>query len=261
LPNEVSDFGKVGMSYGDLVRQFPNNCKKLDRKLLEALLEDGYLEDESVKRESVGVASPGSGKKNRIFAPTPVPPAEALPPEIFKKPRHRRKGLLVARPAVSTGIASRLAIQIIPHHNGEIFLSTLAIRQNPGFFGYPFTGQTAPKKRSNQPYPQRKPDPNVDFFVYDRSGKCKGVLSPFSLNMVYYTKKSDIRITVPPSFARSIPAGSILVITLTDKATTGRDYVLEAYSPGSTDHARYLAACNQTLPSGGVGAGRQMGWL
>src|SRR5207253_2874287 len=34
-----------------------------------------------------------------------------------------------------------LVIQIIPHHNGEIFLSKNAVNQNPALFGFPFSGR------------------------------------------------------------------------------------------------------------------------
>jgi len=84
--------------------------------------------------------------------------------------------------------------------------------------------------------------------------------SGFGLNVVAYTRRSEIRITVPQELARGIPAYSILVMS---KAVEVEhlDYHMDIYSPGSTKYDSYLAACNQTLPSGGTTRARRMGWL
>src|SRR5205085_741534 len=112
-------------------------------------------------------------------------------------------------------------IQVIPHGNGEVFLSKRAADQDPGFFGLPFTGLTNPKKKTNPPYPQRDPDPVVDIFVYDAEGNLSLSKAGFGLNTVFYDSKSEIRVTLSPDLLRGIAARSIMVWR---RSTEGRDY-------------------------------------
>ena len=156
--------------------------------------------------------------------------------------------------------AKALVIQIVPHRNGEVFLSKIAINQNPSFFGYPFTGATTPKKPTNPSYPQREPDPVVNITVFDSLGEALTQLRRFALNTVYYRTKAEIRITVPPGVVRNTPAYSILVIRQApDEAN--HDYDMEIFPPGSSAFEEYLGVCNQSLPSGGKNQARRMGWL
>ena len=177
-----------------------------------------------------------------------------------RRPEERPSEIVGA--AIRTPAVEALVVEIVPHHNGEIFLSADALHQNEKFFGVPFAGWTTPKKAGNPAYPQRIPDPVVDITVYDNAGVPMPTLSrsAFGLNVVAYTRRSEIRITVPQELARGIPAYSILVMS---KAVEGEhlDYHMDIYSPGSTKYDSYLAACNQTLPSGGKTRARRMGWL
>ena len=153
-----------------------------------------------------------------------------------------------------------LVIQIVPHHNGEVFLSKGAANQNPAFFGWPFTGQTIPKKPENPSYPQRTPDPVVDLKVYDPSGKLVIRHATFNLNTVYYEKKSEIRITVPPDVVKAVPAGSVMVMRQAAEQQN-LDYDVDIYVKGSPQYNEYLGVCNQTMPSGGKAKARRFGWL
>src|SRR5205085_2252108 len=96
-------------------------------------------------------------------------------------------------PATLAAIVSSeaLVIQIVPHHNGEVFLSKIAVNQNPGFFGFPFRGITTPKIARNPSYPQRVPDPVVNITVYDAAGNVTLTRTAFELNTVYYSTKSE----------------------------------------------------------------------
>jgi hypothetical protein len=136
-------------------------------------------------------------------------------------------------------------------------MSKKAIEQNPQIIGWPFTGQTVPKKRKNKPYPQRVPDPVVSLTVVNNNGVV--VEHPtHSLNMVYYSNKSEIRITVPTDVLRATPEYSIMVMSLSE---SGLDYEIDIHAPNAPTYERYLGICNQTLPSGGSLRARRFGWL
>ncbi len=153
-----------------------------------------------------------------------------------------------------------LVIQIVPHHNGEVFLSKIAVDQNPNFFGFPFTGQTAPKKANNPSYPQREPNPIVDLKIYGDGAVPVVHLPRLALNTVFYKAKSEIRITVPPEVVRNTPALSILVMRQAPDDSEF-DYEMEVFPPTNPQFNDYLAVCNQTMPSGGRANPRRMGWL
>ena len=194
--------------------------------------------------------------------PTRKPKREVVRPRPQSKRRAEERPGEIVDAAIRTPMFETLVIEIVPHHNGEIFLSADALHQNQKFFGVPFTGWTTPKKAGNPAYPQRVPDPVVDITVYDTAGMPVTALSrrAFGLNVVAYTRRSEIRITVPPELARAIPPYSILVMS---KAAESEqvDYQMDIYAPGSAMYDSYLAVCNQTLPSGGKARARRMGWL
>jgi hypothetical protein len=150
-------------------------------------------------------------------------------------------------------------MQIAPQRNGEVFLSTTAVRQDPSFFGWPFTGWTKPKKASNAPYPQRTPDPVVCLRVFDATGKIVVQHDPLNLNTVEYTRNSEIRVTVPPDVVAATPEYSILVMKQATRP--GYDYDLDIYTPGSAQYGAYDTACNQVMPSGGRSPARRFGWI
>lgn len=108
----------------------------------------GLVVDERAMRASRprGDAASFGTARGQLFRGVRVLPESPLPPRSAaagNEPRHE---------------ARRLAIQIKPHHNGEILLSVTAAMQNPSFFDWPFTGRTTPKKRGNPSYPQRVVD-------------------------------------------------------------------------------------------------------
>lgn len=255
----------------------PNSCAAtvpLDASALQAYQQAGLLLDESqltAKQTSTKTAATpkGSAALPPHLAPNfPIRPPSSLPVETLpgvvqaapraKTPQAARVAAIPAK--LRTASDQRLVIQIVPHHNGEIFLSKRALDQNQGFFEAPFTGKTVPKKTGNPSYPQRVPDPIVNIRVYDANGKPIPHLEilNFALNTVLYSTKSEIRVTVSPSLAHAITPYSVLVMT---KLSGPQDYDMEVYLPGSQDFANYLAVCNQTLPSGGAQQPRKMGWL
>lgn len=160
---------------------------------------------------------------------------------------------------------SALIIQISPHHNGEILLSKLAINQKPSFFGYPFTGTTVPKKEENVSYPQREPDPIVNISVFDTELKEVYKSKNFNLNTIYYTLKSEIRITVPMDIIRitePFTNGPYPLLYITNNTEDeGLNYILEIYLPGSEKYTLLESKCDQLMPSGGKAISRKFGWM
>jgi hypothetical protein len=229
----------------------------------------GKLSDETEPRrrqaeirpadEGATLASAGPPRlKLKVKPPSPLPKGlftakqAKQPAATPKAPPQKRKQ--------STVTTEALVIQIVPHHNGEVFLSKIAVDQNPDFFGFPFTGKTVPKKPRNPSYPQREPDPIVDLKDYGKTLTPIIRFRHYALNTVFYEAKSEIRITVPPDVVKNTPEYSILVMSQGAEGSEC-DYEMEIFPPNNLQFSDYLAVCNQTLPSGGKQNPRKMGWL
>lgn len=247
------------------------SMRELSLELTPVLLEHhasaNNLLDES--KPSSGGGGPGRRTQKDLPEGIELPqlkvvPPSALPKSVFKKDTKRKTAK--AKPAKKTTTEAprvpteTLVIQIVPHDNGEVFLSKLAVNQNPDFFGFPFEGQTTPKKHGKQPYPQRLPDPVVNLTVYGKNDKILAKHRNFGLNTVYYEDNSEIRITVPQDVVKHAPEYSILVMRGPDDATD-YDYDLDVFTPESPQYDSYLSVCNQTMPSGGKPKARKWGWL
>jgi len=270
LPHEDDVWKEALESWKCLLPANCRNTRKLNKTLFKQLIKGDYLIDEmETKTRGKGAAKPKSGAASpRLFPFTPPAPQSSikLPKKYKKKPAKKPAHPPIIPPTIPplpsavTSAYQALAIQIIPHHNGEIFLSKIALNQSNAFFGYPFTGLTTPKIASNPSYPMRDPDPSVTLTLYDNTGASIHHEDIPNLNMVYYARKSDIRITINPTLAGRIPEYSILVMTLTP-STSPLDYELHVYFPDSPIYNSYLEQCDQTLPSGGKPVARRMGWL
>ncbi|MCG3178604.1 MAG: hypothetical protein BIFFINMI_00932 [Phycisphaerae bacterium] len=244
----------------------------LDATVLSQLTSTGMVLDENqMRRPGVATRAPvaTSGPSGhpkfpglRVRPPSPIPPG-SMPPRPTM-PRAAKKAapapLATAAPVRPRVGTQALVIQISPHHNGEVFLSKRAVDQDPAFFGWPFTGRTVPKKPQNPSHPQRTPDPIVDLRVYGASGKLVVRHGQMNLNTVYYEKKSEIRITVPPDVVKAVPVGSVMVMRQAAEAT-GLDYDIAVFVEGSPQYDDYLGVCNQKMPSGGRAKPRKFGWL
>jgi HKD family nuclease len=253
----------------------PGKCpatQRLTADLITKWNDQELLFDEAAPRQNPGadrradaaeLASPRS-----LLA---MKPPSALPPSLVKKakkvtvkpaaaPAAHKPGAGAAQPKPSTsaaGVANALAIQIKPHHNGEIFLSVTAALQKPAFFGWPFQGKTIPKKANNPSYPQIDPDPIVNIAVYGAKPEPMLVKLEYALNTVYYEKKSEIRITASP-LVGIVPDYSVMIMRQSD--IVGIDYEMVIHRPDSPEYQTWLAACNQTMPGGGKKP-RQFGWF
>lgn len=278
-PEDEAAFQEALASWTSLL---PNVCamtQELDTPLIQALFGDGIIFDENVakpKQPTEDLTSPdGSsasatppkltqGRFPRAYPKPPSPiPKEAFPTALQATAALQAQPTTQQAPATPAATVSSeaLVIQIVPHHNGEVFLSKIAVNQNPGFFGFPFTGATTPKLAHNPSYPQREPDPVVNITVYDPAGNVAATKTAFDLNTVYYSTKSEIRITFSPDLVAAIASYAIMVMRRTDEA---HDYDIDVFNPGnppSVRYQQYLNACNQTMPSGGKAQARRMGWL
>jgi len=149
-------------------------------------------------------------------------------------------------------------IQIKPHHNGEIFLSKTAVNEKPEFFSYPFNGLTTPKNPANPSYPQLNPDPIVNILVYGEEAKLLISINKYPLNTVYYSTKSEIRITCS-QIVEFAPEYSVLIMSK-PKNKSPIDYEMVIHTPDSPFYDEWVAKCPNKMPGGGK-APRAYGWL
>ena len=262
LPDEKSELIDAAQSWLGLL---PPKCPatyRVTTEIYQAHSDDGLIPAESTMKGRSRSGGKPSGKAGDIRhfynEGFQFRPPEPLP----KPPKGKLKGDGAARPGKEAGkvpvaAPEGLAMQIKPHHNGEIFLSKIAVDQNPAFFGWPFTGETVPKKTSNKAYPQRVPDPKVSISVYGSGGKLLLYLPEYDLNTVYYEPKSEIRITASP-LVELVPEYSIMIIQQSHNPDS--DYEILVHTPDSPAYGTWLSTCNQQMPSGGKEP-RHFGWF
>lgn len=259
LPEDAEVYTELDKIWGNLL---PHSCPAT--KLLTQILLENFITNDVVLSETQLQARSKTGGSNPAAPATGLvcKPASPLPASIMKSAARtsQQTSVSVGQPPIPMPLpltVAGLAIQIKPHHNGEIFLSKIAVLQNPNFFGWPFTGSTIPKKAGNTAYPQRTPDPVVNIDVYGAATAPLMTLREYALNTVYYSVKSEIRITASP-LTSQVPEYSIMVMTLGRDA--GIDYDIFIYRPDSPKYSSWLTACNQAMPGGGKVA-RRFGWF
>lgn len=165
-----------------------------------------------------------------------------------------------------SGIAvSALVMEVRQRENGEIHLSYTAAKENESFFEFPFSGETTPKKDSNEAYPQRDPKPLVDVRLYDENGVMQVEKKNFKLTMVDYEKRSEIRVTMPRAvvgYATGYDGPDYTIISIERMpSSTPLDYTVTLYLPGSEEYENRLEECDNDMPSGGKPNPRSYGWL
>lgn len=251
LPKEGAEFAEVTNAIEELL---PDKCAataRLTEARLVTLRDSGVVPTEIelwATAETAGAMVGGNGSqkgKLSIQPPSPLPKKGAVSAlQNNTPPEHGNDGEV-------------FAIQIRPHHNGEIFLSVTAALQNPDFFGWPFQGLTTPKRAGNAGYPQRLPDPRVRITVWGASAEPLLVIADFALNTVYYAEKSEIRITAS-QLVPIVPEYSVMVMGRS--SVVGLDYIIDVHRPDSADFEGWLDACNQSMPGGGRPP-RKFGWF
>lgn len=236
----------------------PHKCpatRKLDKESLAELVTEGMVLNERAMRAPAGDSRTGGlGAKRRTGLA--LKPPSALPKLIDLAPAAKAGKPPLPAPSVRA-TARGLAIQIKPHHNGEVFLSLQAVRQHPAFFRWPFRGATTPKKKGNPSYPQLEPDPVASISVYGLHPEPLLTLSEYGLNTIFYEKKKEIRVTASP-LVGVVPDYSVMIMELSE--LPGIDYEITIHTPASPDFNAWLAACNQEMPGGGKSP-RKFGWF
>lgn len=286
LPEDAELLEQARASFESLLPSSVPCCAALTNEMLQQLYENGLLLDENIRRTArsssiTASAANASDSDDRLFAPYKIKPPKAISKAALAAaaasagiPAAPTAGSGSTAAAAAPGtpasaitpsvIVDGLVMQVTPHRNGEILLSKIAVDQNPGFFGFPFTGLTVPKKAANPTYPQREPDPIVNIYVYDSTGVCVRTEPKYSLNTVFYEKKAEIRITITPSFLDGLnynKGTDYPIMVMSNSEAAGCDYDLHFYAKGSTEYDSCLDICDQSLPSGGKPVARKMGWI
>lgn len=293
LPDDQLELDDLMKSFDSVSSPAVSCLTPLTPTSLDEMKARGLLLDESIKpKTSRGAMSSSSGSATTpaIFGNFEIKPARPIPRGVMvaaaasagivmtpvkASRRARRSGTtMMTTSPTTTRVSSSIVmpvltngfiIQVIPHRNGEILLSKIAVDQNRPFFGFPFTGMTVPKKAGNPTYPQRVPDPIVNINVFDKTGRLVNAEPNYSLNTIYYKKKSEIRITITPSILSALKVATITtnypILVMRLSAVDGCDYDLDFYEYGSPAYNSYLSMCNQTLPSGGKPVARKIGWF
>lgn len=258
LPKDADDLVMLESAWSELL---PTACPatvQLDPNILTRLVADNVVVEEKAMHIAAGDgdrAHVDHGKTTGLL----VKPESPLPKNTFATTQ-RTTALMSAEAASVYSPSAPVrghAIQIKPHRNGEILLSYTAVRQNPDFFGWPFSGRTTPKKSSNTSYPQRVPDPVVNIEVRGADSSPVLTLSRYSLNTVYYEKKHEIRITASP-LVGVVPDYSVMIME--ESAEPGISYEITIHRPDSPDYELWVEACNLPMPSGGDRP-RKYGWF
>lgn len=259
LPAEQATFDLVDRAWSDLLPGVCKATKLLDITGLARLERNGdVLDERTLSRKYMGSDRSNVARGRKAASGIVVKPESPLPKAMPAKTKVAKAKAGGAAKSVPSSMPVRgFAIQIKPHHNGEIFLSVSAALQNQNFFLWPFTGKTTPKKAGNPSYPQLSPDPQVNVIVWGSKPLPLLTLAGYSLNTVYYAKKSEIRITASP-LVGIVPDYSVMIME--HSATAGITYDITIHRPDSPDYAAWIAACNQTMPGGGR-APRKYGWF
>jgi hypothetical protein len=250
LPDEQAALDKALSELKRFLQPIGPIAAALTPAYLSTLLALPEIPPEAVARRTRAEGIPRRPPSS-VFGYESIPQAPKAPG--WKLPSAPTTPLPVQEPTKTDS----LAIQVRAHPNGEIFLSVTAALQNPSFFNWPFTGKTTPKKTGNPSYPQIIPDPVVDIVVYGAAQAPQMTLSGYSLNTVYYKKKSEIRVTASP-LVGVLTDNSIMIIRRSE--AVDRDYDIVIHLPESPNYKPWLDACDQTMPGGGKQP-RRFGWF
>lgn len=257
LPADADDLEALESAWTELLPASCSATRLLTNALLQELLDDGIVVPERAMRPNAGEDAKLGRPLRASMARFDVLPESPLPKKLLSTKLTPAKLGSKYETVGAVANVRGFAIQIKPHHNGEIFLSRTAAAQNPSFFGWPFTGKTTPKRAGNPSYPQLDPDPIVNIAVFGHAPEPILTLNSYRLNTVYYEKKSEIRITASP-LVKVVPEYSVMVIERSD--TPGITYEITIYTPDSPEYSGWEEACNQTMPGGGKKP-RKFGWF
>ena len=123
---------------------------KLDKVNLAGYEAAGLLLDET-KKQKRGSSRHGGSRGGSTVSKLVVVPPSPLPTTGVGKTRRQRAGTIRQQRAEALPlVAEALVIQIVPHDNGEVFLSKRAADQDPDFFGSRFPDEQHQRNRQIQ---------------------------------------------------------------------------------------------------------------
>ncbi len=261
LPAESEQWSQFDVAWSAMLPSASPSAAALDTELIDELVSAGLVEPERAIQARSRVERGEHGGTEEREAQLPFRTSGIAPPSAI--PAHTNKGFLRTHESAASGfsaIASVLLIEVVPRPNSEVFLSARAIDQNPGFFGWPWSGQTTPKVAGNKPYPKMDPHPTVRFVAFDSTGKVAEKTTIRPEIMKYHN--ADVRMTVGQELRQYIPPYSLLLIRHADEGLEqGTNYEMEVHPEGSPGYRKWITRCDQTLPSGGKPRARRMGWV
>jgi HKD family nuclease len=214
------------------------------------------------------------GGNAKIFKPLPTPGEMGAP--LIDLPETDEEGLstladngdpqlqtgAVVLPDAGAATSPHSAFFIdIPNDTAktEVYLSKVALEEDPDFFGHPFTGLTNPKRSTSTPQPKRQPSPVVDIRLLDASGTVVSDYTDHSLTIWQYahgpSANQDVRITIPAALLHSLPDDCILEIRR-HPVRAGIEYTLDFLTPGSSQWETARSRANRLMQGGK----RKMGW-
>ena len=205
-------------------------------------------------------------EKDRLdFPQTDVGPTESAPVQRSSELPTTDAGS--PNSAIPATAETALVMEVKPRNNGEVHLSVKAAKQNPEFFGRPFSGTIEPRKEENEPYPQRDPKPISNVRLYDEEGDLAVRAPNFEMKMWDYKGNGEIRIMVPTEVKnygnlKRFDGPEYCVLVMERKPSPmPQEYDVSIYLPGSSKHRAYRQLCDKTMPAGGKEHPRSYGWL
>jgi len=184
----------------------------------------------------------------------------ALPPVPSQRASRQRPPTAITVPTGPIAVFSHhavFAIELTTASKTEIYLAKKPLREDPSFFGFPFTGLTTPRRRGNPPQPQCDPWPICDVTLYDATGGTLS-LSAHPIKLWQYHvgahANQDVRLYIDAAIQRHITSGSVLRMTRAPRPAI--DYQIDILLPGSPAFAAAHAICTLPLPN----SSRHYGW-
>lgn len=243
----------------------------LTEGLLQKLVREGMI---TLERDMWGSSPGGSGESQDKSDQFSFPDVESEP--VSSPPNTSGAGDFPSkvsgdgagstqRSNVHSGVTeSVLIMEVRQRENGEVHLSYTAAKENKAFFKFPFSGETTPKKGSNESYPQRDPKPLVDIRLYDENGRLQVEEKSFELTMVDYEKRGEIRVTMPQEvigYATGYDGPEYSIISIGKMPSSNPlDYSVNIHLPGSKEYEDLLEECDNEMPAGGKPNPRSYGW-
>ena len=261
LPTDSSQWSQFEDMWSAIVSPDSPNTSVLSNELLGALTEVGLVQSERFLQAHTRSKRSETAVSEESGPPLPFSSTNIVPPSTI--PPQTSSDILIEfqsddLPTMTT--AHVLLIEVVPKRNSEVFLSSKAIKQNPGFFGWPWSGLTVPKRSTNQPYPKMDPHPTIKIVSFDENGVITktSVIQP---EVVRY-HNADVRMTVGQELVPHIPPFSLFVIRHPDEGVDPDiDYEIEVHPEESPGYRNWIGRCDQKLPAGGRPRARRMGWV